>query len=46
MKLGMFYAGPGTFWTDLKGIEQILLGKMASESSEKPKTQPTAAPAR
>jgi regulator of protease activity HflC (stomatin/prohibitin superfamily) len=32
LKLGVFYAGPGTFWTDLKGIEQTLLGKMASES--------------
>ena len=47
MQLGIFYAGPGTFWTDLKGIEQgPLLGKIASESSEKPKTQPIAAPAR
>jgi hypothetical protein len=46
MKLGMFYAGPGTFWTDLKGIEQVLLGKMASDTSEKAKTPATAGPAR
>ena len=32
LRLGIFYAGPGTFWTDLKGIEQTLLGKLASES--------------
>ncbi|MGE3821591.1 MAG: SPFH domain-containing protein [Isosphaeraceae bacterium] len=32
VKLGIFYAGPGTFWTDLKGFEQIMMGKMASES--------------
>lgn len=31
IKLGVFYAGPGTFWTDLKGFEQTLLGKIASE---------------
>ena len=40
MRLGIFYAGPGTFWTDLKGVEQVLLGKLASESAEKPKAQP------
>ncbi len=32
LRLGVFYAGPGTFWTDLKGFEQALLGKIASES--------------
>jgi hypothetical protein len=32
LRLGVFYAGPGTFWTDLKGIEQTLLGKLASEA--------------
>jgi hypothetical protein len=31
LRLGVFYAGPGTFWTDLKGIEQTLLGKLASD---------------
>lgn len=33
LRLGIFYAGPGTFWTDLKGFEQVLLGKMASEAN-------------
>lgn len=32
LRLGVFYAGPGTFWTDLRGFEQVLLGKLASES--------------
>ena len=33
LKLGVFYAGPGTFWTDLKGFEQTLLGKLASDEA-------------
>lgn len=33
LRLGVFYAGPGTFWTDLKGFEQALLGKVVSESA-------------
>ena len=32
LRLGIFYAGPGTLWTDLKGFEQIMLGKAAAES--------------
>ncbi|RUL82778.1 SPFH domain-containing protein [Tautonia sociabilis] len=32
LRLGVFYAGPGTFWTDLRGVEQVLLGKLASDS--------------
>jgi hypothetical protein len=32
LRLGIFYAGPGTLWTDLKGFEQTMLGKLASES--------------
>src|SRR6516164_8991897 len=36
LRLGVFYAGPGTFWTDLKGIEQTLLGKLASEAPAAP----------
>ena len=36
LRLGVFYAGPGTFWTDLKGIEQTLLGKLASEAPTHP----------
>jgi regulator of protease activity HflC (stomatin/prohibitin superfamily) len=49
LRIGIFYAGPGTFWTDLKGIEQTMLGKLASESppqAERPKTAPTARPGR
>lgn len=45
LRLGIFYAGPGTFWTDLKGIEQTLLGKLVSESprsAERPETTPSA----
>ena len=42
LKLGVFYAGPGTFWTDLKGFEQVTLGKMASEGM--PGLKPKAAP--
>jgi regulator of protease activity HflC (stomatin/prohibitin superfamily) len=42
LRLGVFYAGPGTFWTDLKGIEQTLLGRMASQSEAPPaRTPPT-----
>ena len=36
LKLGVFYAGPGTFWTDLKGFEQVMLGKLADDSGKKP----------
>ncbi|MHC5541630.1 SPFH domain-containing protein, partial [Singulisphaera rosea] len=32
LKLGVFYAGPGTLWTDLKGFEQTMLGKLASDT--------------
>jgi hypothetical protein len=39
LRLGVFYAGPGTFWTDLKGFEQAMLGKLGTES------RPTPAPA-
>lgn len=42
LRLGIFYAGPGTFWTDLKGFEQILLGKQAAEAeAAKPRPAPT-----
>ena len=34
MRLGIFYAGQGTLWTDLKGFEQTLLGKLATESDK------------
>ncbi len=32
IRLGIFYAGPGTLWTDLKNLDQAFLGKLASES--------------
>ncbi len=32
LKVGIFYAGPGTLWTDLKGFEQTMLGKLATET--------------
>jgi hypothetical protein len=32
LRLGIFYAGPGTLWTDLKGFEQTMLGKLVSET--------------
>jgi SPFH domain / Band 7 family len=38
LRLGVFYAGPGTFWTDLKGFEQVMLGKLAEDASSKPTT--------
>jgi hypothetical protein len=37
LRLGIFYAGPGTFWTDLKGVEQVMLGKLSSESDARAK---------
>jgi hypothetical protein len=38
LKLGVFYAGPGTLWTDLKGFEQTMLGKLVSETQPGDKT--------
>jgi hypothetical protein len=38
LKLGIFYAGPGTLWTDLKGFEQTMLGKLVSETQPGEKT--------
>ncbi len=32
LKVGIFYAGQGTFWTDLKGFEQTMLGKLSSQT--------------
>lgn len=43
LKLGVFYAGPGTLWTDLKGFEQILLGKTAADGqTPQPDPRPVA----
>ncbi len=41
LRLGIFYAGPGTFWTDLQGFDRAIMGKIASESQAK---DPTAQP--
>ena len=32
LRVGIFYAGAGTLWTDLKGFEQTMLGKIVSET--------------
>lgn len=45
IKLGVFYAGPGTLWTDLKNLDQAFLGKMATESdAAKAKPKPLMVP--
>ncbi|MBX6316215.1 MAG: band 7 protein, partial [Isosphaeraceae bacterium] len=40
LRLGVFYAGPGTLWTDLKGFEQIMLGKLAADGAERKANPP------
>ncbi|MBV8296748.1 MAG: hypothetical protein JO085_07935, partial [Acidimicrobiia bacterium] len=35
LRVGIFYAGPGTLWTDLKGFEQTMLGKLVAETQPK-----------
>ena len=40
LKVGIFYAGPGTLWTDLKGFEQTMLGKLVSETQAGDRTTP------
>ena len=32
LRVGIFYAGPGTLWTDLKGFEQTMLSKLVSDT--------------
>ncbi len=44
IRLGVFYAGPGTFWTDLKGFEQVMLGKIAEGTTAKGETPVAARP--
>ncbi|ADV63542.1 band 7 protein [Isosphaera pallida ATCC 43644] len=39
ISLNVFYAGPGTLWTDLKGFQEAMMGRMVSENPN-----PTAAP--
>ncbi|HMF35863.1 MAG TPA: hypothetical protein VKF17_04460, partial [Isosphaeraceae bacterium] len=38
LRVGIFYAGPGTLWTDLKGFEQTMLGKLVSDTQAKETT--------
>jgi len=45
MRLGIFYAGPGTLWTDLKGFEQTMLGKLSTEANP-PTTKPASSVSR
>jgi regulator of protease activity HflC (stomatin/prohibitin superfamily) len=45
LRLGVFYAGQGTFWTDLKGMEQTLLGKVVADSAAGTASPGDAAPA-
>jgi hypothetical protein len=35
IQLDMIYAGDGTFWTDLKGFSDVMLGRQVSEQSKK-----------
>jgi len=35
IKLHLLYAGPGTFWTDLKGFTNTMLGRQAQEEAMK-----------
>ena len=44
LRVGIFYAGPGTLWTDLKGFEQTMLGKLVSETQAKDGTLPKRSP--
>jgi regulator of protease activity HflC (stomatin/prohibitin superfamily) len=36
IQLQMLYAGEGTFWTDLKGFSDVMLGRQAQESRQLP----------
>lgn len=40
LRLGIFYAGPGTLWTDLKGFEQTMLGKLAADAQAREAPKP------
>ena len=34
IKLQLLYAGPGTFWTDLKGFTDVMLGKQVQDKAQ------------
>ncbi len=36
IQIDMLYAGPGTFWTDLKGFSEQMLGKQAADQNRSP----------
>jgi regulator of protease activity HflC (stomatin/prohibitin superfamily) len=38
IQLQLLYAGEGTFWTDLKGFTDVMLGKQVQESRPAPRT--------
>ncbi len=38
IRLQTFYAGEGTFWTDLKGFSETILGKSEAERRTAPKS--------
>lgn len=42
IQLQMLYAGEGTFWTDLKGFSEVMLGRQAQESRQPPARSPGA----
>jgi regulator of protease activity HflC (stomatin/prohibitin superfamily) len=44
IQLQLLYAGDGTFWTDLKGFTDVMLGKQAQESRAAPKAPQSAPP--
>lgn len=47
IKLNMLYAGQGTFWTDLKGFNEVLLSRQAQQQLQPGEAgAPAAAPAR
>lgn len=43
IKLEMLYAGEGTFWTDLKGFSEALLGRQAAQPATAPRPATTPA---
>lgn len=44
IQLQMLYAGEGTFWTDLKGFTDVMLGRQAQESRQQPARSSSAPP--
>ncbi len=40
VQLDLFYAGEGTFWTDLKGFSDVMLSKEAQQRNQAPAPKP------